>query len=151
MYRVNASFEINKILDNDIREAKSKVFKELDVDSLNKILKYCYANTCGRCNGTDRCYCYIIINHVHEEFTESRKSLKYSTCRILNSGRDEDCVCFACNKIYPLHPFLNSEGVTAIGSNKDDTIRYYGCAKHCFPFMVYFPPKESSSSCNDKL
>ena len=147
----HVGFEINKILDSDISKEKSKVFKELDVDSLNKVSKYCYANSCGRCNKTDCCYYYIIINYVHKEFRERRKRSEYSTCHILNSGRDENCGCFACDKIYPLHPSLNSEGVTAMCSNKDDTIRYYGCAKHCFPFMVYFPPKESSSSCNDKL
>ena len=82
MYRVNAGFKIVKILDNDISEEKSKVFKELDVDSLKKILKYCYANTCRRCNGTDCCYHYIIVNYVHEEFRQRRRSPEYLTFRI---------------------------------------------------------------------
>ena len=82
MYRVNAGFKVIKILDNDISEEKSKVFKELDVDSLEKILKYCYANICGRCNGTDCCYYYIIVNYVHEEFRQRRRSPEYLTFRI---------------------------------------------------------------------
>ena len=68
MYCINSGFEINEILEHSINDKKSKVFKELNNCSLNKILKYSYANTCGRCNGTDGCYYCTIINYVHAEF-----------------------------------------------------------------------------------
>ena len=48
MYCIKSGFEINEILEQGINEEKSKFFKELDNGSLNKILKYSCANTCGR-------------------------------------------------------------------------------------------------------
>ena len=66
MYCIKSGFEINEILEHGINEEKSKVFKELDNGSLNKILKYSYANTCG--DGGDECYYYTIINYTYAEF-----------------------------------------------------------------------------------
>ena len=51
MYWINAGFEISEILEHSINDEKSKVFKELRNCSLNKILKYSYANTCGNTLG----------------------------------------------------------------------------------------------------
>ena len=56
MYCIKSGFEINEILEHGINEEKSKVFKKRDNGSLNKILKYSYANTCGRYNRGDECY-----------------------------------------------------------------------------------------------
>ena len=55
MYCIKSGFEIKEILEHGINEEKRKVFKELDNGSLNKILKYSYSDTCGRCNGGGEC------------------------------------------------------------------------------------------------
>ena len=65
MYCIKSGFEINEIFEHGINEVKRKVFKELDIGSLNKILKYSYADTCGRCNGGGECYYCTIINYIH--------------------------------------------------------------------------------------
>ena len=52
-----------------------------------------------------------------------------------------------CRKNYPPphpHPNIDSReqqrGLSLLGSSsEDDSIRYYGCKKHAFPFMVHFP------------
>ena len=79
MYCIKSGFEINKILEHEINEEKSKDFKELNNGLLNKILKYCYANTCGRYNGGDECYYCTIINYIHAEFRRRRKLPQYAT------------------------------------------------------------------------
>ena len=73
MYCIKFVFEINEILEHGINEEKRKVFKELDNGSLNKILKYSYADTCGRYNGGGKCYYCTIINYIHAEFRRRRK------------------------------------------------------------------------------
>ena len=148
MYSIKSGFEINEILEHGINAEKRKVFKELDNGSLNKILKCSYADTCGRCNGGAECYYYTIINYIHAEFRRRRKLPQYATCQILNCGRDTDCGCMECRKNYPPHPKIDSleqqRGLSLLGSSEDDSIRYYGCKKHAFPFMVHFPNNSKS-------
>ena len=76
MYCIKSGFEINEILEHGINEEKRNVFKELDNGSLNKILKYSYANACGRCNGGVECYYCTIINYM-QNFEEGENYLKY--------------------------------------------------------------------------
>ena len=148
MYCIKSGFEINEILEHGINEKKRKVFKELDNGSLNKILKYSYANTCGRCNGAGECYYCTIINYIHAEFRRRRKLPQYATCQILNCGRDTNCGCMECRKNYPPHPMIDSREqqreLSLLGSSEDDNIRYYGCRKDAFPFMVHFPNNSKS-------
>ena len=84
-----------------INEEKIKVFKELENGSLNIILKYFYASTCGRCDGGDERYYCTIINYIRAEFRRRRKLPQYATCQILNCGRDADCGYMECRKNYP--------------------------------------------------
>ena len=148
MYCIKSGFEINEILEHGINEEKRKVFKELDNGSLNKILKYSYADTCGRCNGGGKCYYCTIINYIHAEFRRRRKLPQYATCQILNCGCDTDCGCMECRKNYPPHPKIDSReqqrGLLLLGSSEDDSRRYYDCKKHAFPFMVHFPNNSKS-------
>ena len=63
-----------------------------------------------------------------------------------------DCGCMEFRKNYPPplppHPKIDSReqqrGLSLLGSSEDDSIRYYGCAKHEFPFMVRFPNHRKS-------
>ena len=75
MYCIKSSFEINETLEHGINEEKSKVFKELDNGSLNKVLKYSYANTCGRCNGGDECYYVPLLTIFMQNFEEGKNYL----------------------------------------------------------------------------
>ena len=121
MYCIKSGFEINEILEHGINEEKRKVFKELDNGSLNKILKYSDADTCGRCNGGGKCYYCTIVNYIHAEFRRRRKLPQYATCQILNCDRDTDCGCMECRKNYPPHPKIDSReqqrGLSLLGSS----------------------------------
>ena len=95
-------------MEHGSNEEKSKVSKELDNGSLKKILKYSYANTCGRCNGDGEYYYCTIINYIHAEFRRKRKLPQYAACQILNYGLDTDCGCMEYRKNYPSHPKIDS-------------------------------------------
>ena len=115
-------------MEHGINEEKSKVFKELDNGSLNKTLKYSYADTCGRCNKGGQCYYCTIINYIEAEFRRRRKLPQYATCRILNCGRDTDCGCMECRKNYPSRPKIDSReqqrGLSLLSRSEDDSIRF---------------------------
>ena len=53
-----------------------------------------------------------------------------------------------CRKNPPPSPKIDSReqkrGLWLLGSSEDDTIRYYGCKKHAFPFMVHSPNHSKS-------
>ena len=80
--------------------------------------------------------------------TICRISKKEKLPQILNCGRDMDCGCMECRKNYPPHPKIDSQeqqrGLSLLGSSEDNSIRYYGCKKQAFPFMVHFPNNSKS-------
>ena len=67
--RLNYGFEINNILENEItKEKATKVFANLDEQSLEKVIRYCLGNTYYSCWGRDEYYYCTIIKFVNEEF-----------------------------------------------------------------------------------
>ena len=136
MYCIKSGFEINEILEHEINEEKDS-----------------YANTFGRCNKGGECYYCTIIDYIHAEFRRRRELPQYATCQILNCGRDTDCWCMECRKNYPPHPKIFSReqqhGLSLLGSSEDDSIRYHGCKKHAFPFMVHFANNSKSTNDNN--
>ena len=77
----------------------------------------------------------------------------YLGMRLAKCGCDTDCGCMECRKNYPPHPKIDfreqQRGLWLLGSSEDDIIRYYGCTKHAFPFMVHFLSHSKSTNEND--
>ena len=103
LYHIAEGYQIDEIIGNSINESKRKFFQEVGTPSLNKILRYCYANTYDRYGSTDGCYFCVTIDYVHEEFHRRRETI--NICSVLHQ-RKSCCLCYDCQNSNKLHYLL---------------------------------------------